>query len=146
MTFTKTFAKPLIAAAMMGVLGTSGVAMAQKAPANAAANAQNQIAQLKNVLKINAGQESVWNGFVTAYTQNFNPSRNPSAAQFNAMKTPQRIEFLKNLRAEENAFLTKSYDASLALCNELDDGQKQMFDEMTSQPVQQAPRAAAKKK
>ena len=39
MTFTKTIAKPLIAAAMMGVLGTSGVAMAQKAPANAAASA-----------------------------------------------------------------------------------------------------------
>ena len=145
MTFTKTFAKPLIAAAMMGVLGTSGVAMAQKAPANAAANAQNQIAQLKNVLKINAGQEAAWNGFVAAYTQNFNPSRNPSAAEFNNMKTPQRIEFLKSLRAEENAFLNKRYDASLALYNKLDDAQKKMFDEMTSQPVQ-APRAAPKKK
>ncbi len=145
MTFTKTFAKPLIAAAMMGVLGTSGVAMAQKAPANAAVNAQNQIAQLKNVLKINAGQEAAWNGFVAAYTQNFNPSRNPSAAEFNNMKTPQRIEFLKSLRAEENAFLNKRYDASLGLYNKLDDAQKKMFDEMTSQPVQ-APRAAPKKK
>ena len=146
MTFTKTIAKPLIAAAMMGVLGTSGVAMAQKAPANAAASAQNQIAQLKNVLKINAGQEAACNGFVAAYTQNFAPSRNPSAAQFNAMKTPQRIEFLKSLRAEENAFLTKRYDASLGLYNKLDDAQKQMFDEMTSQPVQAARPAPARKK
>lgn len=143
MTFTKKFAKPLIAAAMLGMLGTSGVAMAQKAPA--AASAENQIGQLKNVLKINAGQEAVWTGFVAAYTQGFNPSRNPSAAEFNAMKTPQRIEFLKNLRAEENAFLNKRYDASLALYNKLDDSQKKMFDEMTSQPVQ-APRPAPKKK
>lgn len=145
MTFTKIFAKPLIAAAMLGVMGTANVAMAQ----GTAANAQNQIAQLKNVLKINSAQESAWTGFVGAYTQGFTPSRNPSAAEFNAMKTPQRIEFLKNLRAEENAFLNKRYDASLGLYNKLDDAQKKMFDEMTAQPVQAArpaAKAAPKKK
>ncbi len=129
----KLIAKSLVAVAMIG--GAVGVAQAQQQ--------NNEINQIKTALKINASQESIWNSFVTTYSQSFKPSRNPTAAEFNAMKTPQRIEFLKNLRAEEGAFLNKRYDASVNLYSKLDDSQKKAFDDMTAQPVQQAAPAKA---
>ena len=73
-----------------------------------------------------------------------------TGAQFNAMKTPERIAFLKKLRLEETSFLAGRLDASLALYSKLDDSQKAIFDNMTAQPVPQpqqaAPKAPAKAK
>lgn len=140
MKLHKIFAKPLIAAALLGVAG--GAAFAQKAPA--AGKSVAAIDQIKAALKITPAQESAWGSFVAIYNQQFKPSRTPSVQEFNGMNTPRRIELLKGLLAEETAFMNRRYDANVTLYNQLSEDQKKMFDEMTQTPV--APGKAAPKK
>ena len=130
---TRFLAKPLLAIALIG--SVAGVAHAQG----------DDI--IKNELKITAAQEATWKQFTETYALPFQPSQVLTGEQFNAMKTPERIAFLKKLRLEETSFLANRLDASLALYNQLDDSQKQTFDNMTAQPVaaqQAAPKAPAK--
>ncbi len=129
---THFLAKPLIAVALLGTLG--GAAYAQTA-APAAASQASPADALKNELKITAAQESAWKQFTDTYALPFKPTQEMTGAQFNAMKTPERIAFLKKLRLEETSFLAGRLDASLALYSKLDDSQKAIFDNMTAQPV-----------
>ena len=145
----KMFTKPAVAVALLGALGAPAVFAQQRAaaPAAQAAPANNPVNMMKAELKITSAQEAAWQKYVSAYSTDFRPSQTPSVEQFNAMKTPERIAFLKKLRLEETSFLANRLDASLALYNQLDDSQKQTFDNMTAQPVaaqQAAPKAPAK--
>lgn len=144
----KLFSKPVVAIALLGALGAPAAFAQQGASAPAAnAAASNPIDMMKAELKITSAQEAVWQKYVAAYTTDFRPSQTPTADQFNAMKTPDRVAFLKKLHTEQNSFLFNRFDASVALYNALDANQKKTFDDMTAEraPQQQAPAAAAPK-
>lgn len=141
----KLLAKPVAAIALLGALGVAPAAFAQQRAAAPAANAAaNPIDMMKADLKITPAQEAVWQKYVAAYTTDFRPSQTPTPEQFNAMKTPERVAFLKKLHTEQNNFLFGRFDASVALYNALDANQKKTFDDMTAEraPQQQAPAAA----
>lgn len=145
----KLLAKPVAAIALLGALGAAPAAFAQQGAAAPAANAAtNPIEMMKADLKITPAQEATWQKYVAAYTTDFRPSQTPTAEQFNAMKTPDRVAFLKKLHTEQNNFLFARFDASVALYNALDANQKKTFDDMTAEraPQQQAPAAAPKGK
>ncbi|MDO5653724.1 MAG: Spy/CpxP family protein refolding chaperone [Brachymonas sp.] len=134
--FAKMFAKPLLAVALLGAFGAP--ALAQQG---------DPLAAFKSDLKITAAQEGAWKKFVDVHAIPPQPTQQLTAEQFNALKTPERIAFLKKMRTEETSFLSNRLDASLALYNALDEGQKKVFDEITAErpPQQQAPaRAPAK--
>ncbi|MDO4794604.1 MAG: Spy/CpxP family protein refolding chaperone [Brachymonas sp.] len=143
----KLFSKPVAAIALLSALGAAPAAFAQQA-ATAPAAASNPIDMMKADLKITPAQEAVWQKYVAAYTTDFRPSQTPTPDQFNAMKTPERVAFLKKLHTEQNNFLFGRFDASVALYNALDANQKKTFDDMTAEraPQQQAPAAAPKGK
>ena len=104
------------------------------------AQAQTQAdlaAQMKNELKITSAQESVWNQFVEANTQTFRPSRAATAEQYNRMTTPQRIEYTRQLRAEQQQLVTRRENASLSLYNQLSPAQRKAFDNISEAPVPQ---------
>lgn len=139
----KLLAKPVAAIALLGALGAAPAAFAQQ-QAPAANAAANPIDMMKADLKITGAQEAIWQKYVAAYTTDFRPSQTPTPDQFNAMKTPERVAFLKKLHTEQNNFLFGRFDASVALYNALDTNQKKTFDDMTAEraPQQQAPAAA----
>ena len=138
MTIRKMISKTAMAIALTAGVGLAGVAHAQQGAA--------PMQQAKAALKITAAQEGAWNSFMNTYGQDFRPSATPSAKQFNAMNTTQRIAFLKQRMSEESAFMNRRYDANLALYNALDANQKKVFDDMTAQPEPQPRKAPAKKK
>ena len=138
MTNSKMISKTAMAIALTAGVGLAGVAHAQQGAA--------PMQQAKAALKITAAQEGAWNSFMNTYGQDFRPSATPSAKQFNAMNTTQRIAFLKQRMSEESAFMNRRYDANLALYNALDANQKKVFDDMTAQPEPQPRKAPAKKK
>ncbi|MEJ3960847.1 Spy/CpxP family protein refolding chaperone [Brachymonas sp. G13] len=138
MTISKMISKTAMAIALTAGVGLAGVAHAQQGAA--------PMQQAKAALKITAAQEGAWNSFMSTYGQDFRPSATPSAKQFNAMNTTQRIAFLKQRMSEESAFMNRRYDANLALYNALDANQKKVFDDMTAQPEPQPRKAPAKKK
>ena len=138
MTISKMISKSAMAIALTAGVGLAGVAHAQQGAA--------PMQQAKAALKITAAQEGAWNSFMNTYGQDFRPSATPSAKQFNAMNTTQRIAFLKQRMSEESAFMNRRYDANLALYNALDANQKKVFDDMTAQPEPQPRKAPAKKK
>ncbi|MEE1654369.1 MULTISPECIES: Spy/CpxP family protein refolding chaperone [Brachymonas] len=138
MTISKMISKTAMAIALTAGVGLAGVAHAQQGAA--------PMQQAKAALKITAAQEGAWNSFMNTYGQDFRPSATPSAKQFNAMNTTQRIAFLKQRMSEESAFMNRRYDANLALYNALDANQKKVFDDMTAQPEPQPRKAPAKKK
>ena len=141
----KMFTKPAIAVALLGALGAPAVFAQQRsaAPAAQAAPANNPVNMMKAELKITSAQEAAWQKYVSAYSTDFRPSQTPSVEQFNAMKTPERVAFLKKLHTEQNNFLFGRFDASVALYNALDAEQKKTFDNITAErpPQQQAPAA-----
>ena len=143
----KLFSKPLIAVALLGALGAPGAFAQQAAPAAKAkaAAASNPIDILKAELKITAAQEAEWKRFVNAYGLEFRPSQMLEPEQFNAMRTPERVAFLKKLHTEQNSFLFNRFDASVALYNALDDNQKKAFDGMTAERPAPAPKAKNRK-
>ena len=138
MTISKMISKTAMAIALTAGVGLAGMAHAQQGAA--------PMQQAKAALKITAAQEGAWNSFMNTYGQDFRPSATPSAKQFNAMNTTQRIAFLKQRMSEESAFMNRRYDANLALYNALDANQKKVFDDMTAQPEPQPRKAPAKKK
>ena len=138
MTIRQMISKTAMAIALTAGVGLAGVAHAQQGAA--------PMQQAKAALKITAAQEGAWNSFMNTYGQDFRPSATPSAKQFNAMNTTQRIAFLKQRMSEESAFMNRRYDANLALYNALDANQKKVFDDMTAQPEPQPRKAPAKKK
>ena len=128
---TRFLAKPLLAIALIG--SVAGVAHAQG----------DDI--IKNELKITAAQEATWKQFTETYALPFQPSQVITGEQFNAMKTPDRVAFLKKLHSEQNSFLFNRFDASVALYNALDENQKKTFDNITAErPAQQQAPAASK--
>ena len=141
----KMFTKPAVAVALLGALGAPAVFAQQRAaaPAAQAAPANNPVNMMKAELKITAAQEAAWQKYVSAYSTDFRPSQTPSVEQFNAMKTPERVAFLKKLHTEQTNFLFGRFDASVALYNALDAEQKKTFDNITAErpPQQQAPAA-----
>lgn len=142
----KLFTKPVIAVALLGALGAPAAFAQQRAAAPASkATASNPIEMMKAELKITPAQEAAWQKYVSAYTTDFRPSQTPTAEQFNAMKTPDRVAFLKKLHSEQNSFLFNRFDASVALYNALDENQKKTFDNITAErPAQQQAPAASK--
>ncbi|MFV0601163.1 MAG: Spy/CpxP family protein refolding chaperone [Brachymonas sp.] len=142
----KLFSKPLIAVALLGTLAAPGAFAQQAAPAAKAAAASNPMDMLKAELKITAAQEAEWKRFVNAYGLEFRPSQMLEPEQFNALKTPERVAFLKKLHTEQNSFLFNRFDASVALYNALDDNQKKVFDGMTAERTAPAPAPKAKSK
>ena len=138
----RLLSKPVIAVALLGALA----APATFAQQGGAAAANNPIEVMKAELKITAAQEGDWKKFVEAYTVQYQPSQPLTPDAFNAMKTPGRVAFLKQLHTEQNNFLFKRFDASVALYNALDDDQKKVFDEMTAERPAPAPAPAPKAK
>ena len=143
----KLFPKPVIAVALLGALAAPAAFAQQRAAAPAAnAAANNPIEMMKADLKITPAQEADWKKFVDAYTLQFRPTQTPSAEEFNALNTPDRVAFLKKLHTEQNSFIFNRFDASVALYKVLDNDQKKVFDEMTAERPAPQPAAAPKAK
>lgn len=131
-------AKPLVAVALLGLVGTAAHAQQQ--------SSANLEAKIKSALKITGKQEGAWKQFVSAYNRPFKPSKQLSLEQYNALPLPKRVAFLKRTRSEETAFVNKRHDASLALYKVLDTNQKKVFNDMNAMRPPQQAAAKPKKK
>lgn len=135
--------KTLTAALVTASLALGGTALAQQR----GAAQPNPMDLLKAELQITPAQEAAWNAYTTAYSTAFVPSRDLSPKEFNALTTPERLNFLKTMRQEDNAFINKRFDATVAMYNQLSDQQKKRFDEITAVAEQApAPQGKAKSK
>lgn len=136
---TRIIARPLVAVAFLGLVGTT--AHAQQP------NQANLEAQIKSALNITSKQEGAWKKFVAAYNNPFKPSKTLNLEQYNALPLPKRVAFLKKTRSEETAFVNKRHDASLALYKVLDANQQKVFNDMNAmRPPQQKAAPKPKKK
>jgi hypothetical protein len=78
------------------------------------AHRAQRLAELKQKLQLNAGQEGAWNSFAAAQQP---PARSPGQmrterAEFARLTTPQRLERMQARHAERNARFTERVEAT----------------------------------
>lgn len=138
----KTLKMHLLASGLVAALGLSA-AFAQTPPPGGrhdparmeerAAKMQERRAQkladLKAKLQINAAQETSWNAWVAA----MQPARGdrPDRAQFAAMTTPQRIDYMRARRAERAAAADQRGEITKSFYGVLSAQQQRVFDAET---------------
>ena len=93
-------------------------------------------AALKAKLKIEASQEGAWTNFTNAMKPPVDmvKRRGEMRAEMQKLSTPERIDKMKSLRAERDAFMDKRADAVKTFYAALNPEQKKLFD---TQPMMQ---------
>ncbi len=109
----------------------------------APAPAMRHLDALKARLQLSPAQEGAWSQFAQALTARPAPMAEAQAAHEELLRlpTPQRIERMKALRAQQqarmNAWMDQRSEASLALYAALSDAQKKVFDEETARQLRE---------
>jgi periplasmic protein CpxP/Spy len=87
-------------------------------------------AELKAKLQITASQESAWTAFTASMVPPAGMQR-PDRAEFEKLTTPQRIDKMRDLRAQHNAAMDKRADATKTFYAALTPEQQKVFDSNT---------------
>ncbi|HZY17412.1 MAG TPA: Spy/CpxP family protein refolding chaperone [Ramlibacter sp.] len=149
---THSLRRHLITAALLAGIGLA--AQAQPAPATGDAPApgaqvqrkhhdpqrmaehmNKRLADLKQKLQLNAGQEAAWTSFTTAMQPAAGRQR-PDPAALASMSTPDRIDQMRALRDQRNAEMDRRADATKAFYATLSTEQKKTFDAETARMFQ----------
>jgi type II secretory pathway component PulJ len=102
-------------------------------PERMQARAAKHLAELKRKLNINPSQEPAWTAFTTAMKPpSAPPVAMPGRAELDKLTTPERIDKMRQLRAEHHEamkpLMDKRDDAIKTFYAALDDAQKKTFD------------------
>jgi protein CpxP len=84
----------------------------------------------KQKLQLSPAQEGAWNAFVAAIRPTATMQR-PDRAEFARLTTPERIDRMKQLRAQRMAEMDKRADATKTFYAALNPQQQKVFDEAT---------------
>lgn len=91
---------------------------------------------LKQILQITPAQEGAWDAWVAArHTQR--PQR-PAPGEFAQLTTPQRLDRMRELRAERNAAMDRRADATKTFYAALTPSQQKAFDALAARQWQHA--------
>ena len=142
----KTLHQNLLAAALLATMGFAAVAQTsvptapsaqRRGPPDAAQMEQHRarmhermaqrFAELKAKLQISAAQESSWNAWVNGMKPPANRQR-PDRATVAAMSTPERIDFMRNMRAQRNTEMDARMDLTKSFYGQLSAAQQKVFD------------------
>ncbi|AMO23271.1 hypothetical protein GCM10027034_42450 [Ramlibacter solisilvae] len=99
-------------------------------PARMQQRMQQRLADLKQKLQLMPGQEGAW----TAYTGALQPSQQmqrPNRDEFAQLTTPQRIDRMRQLRAQRAAEMDRRGEATKAFYASLTPEQQKVFDSET---------------
>ncbi|MBI5278913.1 MAG: Spy/CpxP family protein refolding chaperone [Burkholderiales bacterium] len=91
-----------------------------------------RMAQLKQQLAITPQQEGAWNNWLNAVRpQQRNRMERPNMVQFARMTTPERIDRIKQLRAQRAQQMDQRLDATRGFYSTLNAQQQRVFDEQS---------------
>ena len=128
-------AAPATSAAPAKAGGPQGDRMGRHDPAKMQARMAKHQAELKAKLKVTPAQESAWTTFTAAMqppAHGARPDRAAMKAEFDKLTTPQRIDKMRELRAqrttEMNAAMDKRGDATKTFYSALSAEQQKVFD------------------
>jgi hypothetical protein len=137
----KTLHKHLLATGLVAALGLSAAFAQQPPPAGRHDPARmeqklakmqerraQRLADLKAKLQINAAQEPAWNAWVAAMQAN---RIRPEPGRLAAMTTPERIDFMRALRAERAAAADQRGEITKSFYAVLSAAQQKVFDAET---------------
>jgi Spy/CpxP family protein refolding chaperone len=98
-------------------------------------------AALKTALKLSPEQESAWTAFEAA-TQppKMGEHHRPDPAEMAKLTTPQRIEKMQAMKADRDAFMSKTMEATKTFYATLTPEQQKTFDVQTLRSHGQSPR------
>lgn len=146
-TFRRTLASAAAATALLASFALPSYAQTAAPAAPAAATApkhdramhkhgdrmehmQQRIAKLKADLKLTPAQETAWN----TYAATFKPGERPQRMEredFAKLTTPQRIDKMREMRAQRAADADRRGEATKAFYAQLDASQQKTFDAAT---------------
>ncbi|CAB5722739.1 Domain of Uncharacterised Function (DUF1520) [Delftia tsuruhatensis] len=146
-TFRRTLASAAAATALLASFAQPSFAQTAAPAAPAAASApqpghaghkrgdfrermQQRIAKLKADLKLTPAQEGAWN----TYAASFKPGERPQRMEredFAKLTTPQRIDKMREMRAQRAAEADRRGEATKAFYAQLDANQQKTFDAAT---------------
>ena len=132
--------------------GLTGVALAQMAPdvksdtphaermdkmhARMGERHAKHLAELKDRLKLEAGQESAWATFAQSMQAPARPIAGPERAAMQKLTTPERIDQMQAFKAQRDAEMQKRADATKIFYASLNAEQKKIFDAETARAMQ----------
>jgi hypothetical protein len=94
---------------------------------------QRRMESLKRILQVSPNQEGAWNNWVAAMRPN--PAnmeqRHKMHEEFARMSTPERIDRMRQMRAQRSAEMDRRADATKALYAQLTPPQQKAFDEVS---------------
>ncbi|MDR0226354.1 MAG: Spy/CpxP family protein refolding chaperone [Burkholderiaceae bacterium] len=91
---------------------------------------KQRIAKLKADLKLTPAQEGAWNTYAASFKPEQRPPRMDREA-FAQLTTPQRIDKMREMRAQRAAEADRRGEATKAFYAQLDAGQQKTFDNAT---------------
>ena len=139
-----TFARKLIAAAMLAGFGFASFAQTATPPAPAPqargeqrhhmdpakvkAFVAKRQAELKAKLKITPAQEGAWSTYTAAHQPPADVGQRPSRADFEKLTTPQRIDKMREMQAKRSAEMDKRAESTKTFYAALTPEQQKVFD------------------
>jgi len=91
---------------------------------------QRRMDGLKRILQLTPAQDSAWNAWVAVMKPPANMQR-PDREAFAHMSTPQRIDQMRQMRAQRTAEMDKRADATKTFYAQLTPSQQKAFDEVS---------------
>ena len=93
---------------------------------------QRRMEGLKRILQLTPAQEGAWSAFAAAMQPTPRAmQQRPNREEFEHMTTPQRIDRMRQLRAERSAEMDKRADATKTFYAQLTPAQQKAFDEIS---------------
>ncbi len=147
----KSIRHTLIASSLL--IGLSGLAMAQSAPANApetkAPRAEHMekmrqhmgehhakhLAELKTKLKLEPAQEGAWSTFAQSMQAPGSSTPRLDPAALEKLSTPERLDQMQAHKAQRDALMQKHVEATKTFYATLSAEQKKTFDAETAQAM-----------
>lgn len=114
-----------------GMHGARGEGRGHRDPAKMAERMAKRQAELKQKLAITPAQEGAW----TAWTASMKPPANlqrPNREEMAKLTTPERIDRMRQMRAQRQAEMDKRADATKTFYAALNADQKKVFDAETA--------------
>ncbi len=111
--------------------GPRGEGRGQRDPAKMAERMAKRQAELKQKLAITPAQEGAWNAWTAATKPPANLQR-PNPEELAKLTTPERIDRMRQMRAQRQAEMDKRADATKTFYAALNADQKKVFDAETA--------------
>jgi protein CpxP len=91
---------------------------------------QHRMERLKRILQVTPQQEGVWNTWAAAMRPPAN-MQHPQHEEFARLTTPERIDRMRQMRAQHSAEMDRKADATKAFYAQLSGPQQKAFDEVS---------------